>query len=217
MLPANFGDKHVTHDVWKVWKCFKCEAQVKEGCSKLIHKPPTLYVQVEARSTTWMMQLPHKPTCIPVLHSHISDLHTQKQGGRKIVLMQEWRHLMWTQVQDLMSNSVKLSHTSLILSARDEEDIDKQHTHLWTHSDTGKCALHTYMTYLHSHPLAVILVFSSTRTFALHICTFTNTPTHLHTCTLTCICDLVIFTLTSWISQFSITMQVSKFAWSLMT
>lgn len=53
-----------------------CEIQVKGRCLKLIHKPPTLYVWVEARPTTKMIHLPHKPTCIPTSYSHISNSHT---------------------------------------------------------------------------------------------------------------------------------------------
>ena len=55
---------------------YKCAIQVKGEFSKRIHKPLTLYVQVEARSTTGMIQFPCKSTCIPVSHSCISDLHT---------------------------------------------------------------------------------------------------------------------------------------------
>lgn len=54
----------------------KCKIQVNVSFLKLIHKPPTLYVQVEARSTTRIIQFPYKPTCILVLHSLISNSHT---------------------------------------------------------------------------------------------------------------------------------------------
>ena len=163
----------------------KCEIQVKEICLELIHKPPKFYVQEEARLTTGMIQLPCKWTCILISHFHNSNLHTHKQRRVKFskCWCKSWKHQVWTQmqVQVKIKNSLKFPYTSLILSARSKQILTTNMTNLWAHLQTH---LHTYSV-LYTPPFAH---------FHTHLHIFT--PTHINAQTLlTCICDLVIFSL----------------------
>lgn len=48
---------------------------MRRRCSKLIHKSPTVNVQVEVRLTIKMAQFLCKQTCMPTFHSYILNLH----------------------------------------------------------------------------------------------------------------------------------------------